>query len=260
MAQEKCLFERMDDIQLEISDILKDVAELKAANNAVTKQNQVVKQPVPQGKKFNLTEFIIGSKKYFRWFGSNKEFNSKKLLALTFYILLFVFGILSTIFTAKSYGGYSPISAFENVWLIFTFIIIINISGLATEIRDVDLEKRSTNKFAVSKLGLHYDTNKKKNFYYAFYWIAIISSIFNMIFVGTQKNSQGIGLCIVFEIIFIVLMFAASFFKIMLTSGYHFAIYEGFDNFGKKIRFAHDPIGNKVMTYEEFSNLFLRNM
>ena len=254
MAEDN-LFAKIDSMKESI-DVLEKKLNALAVQNSNSKSQQ---SPGIEKQRFNLTNFLLKSKKYFRWFGSKKEFNVKKTLAIVSYLLLVLFGCLATIFTTISYGGYTGTSIFGNIWLVLALIILLKTAKTSIEIRDLDLEKASTNKFGVSKYNLHFDTGKKKYRFYIFYWLAVIGIILDIILVCTKQGATNIGLPIVFQILFLIMIFVSSFLKILLFSGYHFAIYEGNDN-GKLLRFVQDPIINKLMTYKEFEDTHLRFM
>lgn len=253
---DKSLFEQMDDLSKQISDLSLFVHD-KLENE---KQTNIIDNKPKQTIQFNLTEFIVNSKKSFRWWGSDRKFNIEKILLCLAYLIVIVLGIVSTIFTSKIVGAYSPASFFENLWLLFACIIMVNVFTLTPEINDITYEKKSTSKFSVNKVGLHYSLNKSKTIYFIFFILAIICSIFNVGYAFSKIGTANITLCVVFEVLFIVSLFLSSFFKNMFTSGYDFAVYQGRGPDNKIIKLIHDPLGKKIMPYDEFVNKFLRFM
>ena len=248
MAEERCLFDRLDSLEaqnVEIKVLLKQLIQ--------TQQEKVVQQPQQQQQpKENLfKQFIRRARKSWMWFGNKAEFKRWKFLAVFSLILLLLFGLASTITTAMSCGFYSPISIFENVWLIIGIIYLVYASKTQHKYEVNELAANSPNKKIKDDTGMIF-LSKEKVVFRVFRWIAFVAVVANIIYIWTKPSSFNI-LATIFEVLFLLSMIFVFFMNLNLYAQYSIIYVEGYDPSTKvKKVFVLPPGAKKLITEEEF--------
>ena len=240
MAQEKSLFERLDDISASQEDLLnaisgvdnkvdntdarianleRQIQNLKNQTNSTSINNNKPSEPP-------MKTFARHAYKSWRWFGSRKEFSKAKNLAILMTILMLVFGIASTVVTAISCNGYSPISSVENIWLIFSIIYLVfacvapikyEVNAFASK-TPVNVEQDDT--------GMYFPEGGEKIFFRIFRWVTLLGVIGNIGWIWTHTSSIS-WLATVIEVLFAISIFASFFFNSYLYAQYCICWLEG---------------------------------
>ena len=149
-----------------------------------------------------FSKFIRLSKKEYIWFGSKNDFIKSKIIYLTFFVLFFIVGIISTILTSMVFKMYSTFTLFENIWLIIIFAFSMKVIGLSKRLTDIDLANRSSTIYRKDSDGILRDTFKVKKRFKIFRIISIISVIGNVVVIFSESTSTLAINAAIFEFLF----------------------------------------------------------
>lgn len=264
---QKSVFERLDslndkvdshDIKLDSMDekldqVLKMISESSKkaeANNKTSNNNK------PIDEKAVLHEFMHTARKEYLWFGKESDFaKSKKLLILTVFVLMLVL-ILSTVFTSMAIGFYSPLTLFENIWLIFTIMMANYAINFKKRMTDVDLRNHSCENYQQDRDGTWRIVSPKKTFIW-FRRFSNISCIANIIMMWCINQGTSSIVATIFEILVFVITFCSLFSYSHLTCMYgNIILYTNKGKDGKKATVVFDTIAKKLMSYDDFEKKF----
>ena len=268
MAGEKSLFERLDDISAgqsailneitgvktqvtdndsKIAELEKEISQLK--NKQVPTQNTVVRQ---QSNQEIFQTFLKQSKKSWRWFGPRAEFNKWKTLSIVSLIILLVVGLITSIVSTTCFQMYSTFTFFENAWMVCGIIYLVYATK-AQFIYEVNaLASNSPTKYQRDKLGMMFP-GKDKLVFRIFKWLAIISTVCNIICIwaGMGKNYQI--LATIMEVLFLAAIVFAFFMNLELYAQYAIIWVEGHNLTTKeKVVLVLPPGEKQLMPEEEF--------
>jgi len=235
---------RINELEKEIQDLKKQAS----SNISVTNSNNV-------RKSRNLTtfeQFVKQANKSWRWFGSSSEFRKWKILAICSLLILLIIGLITTIVSTSCFGMYSTFTFFENAWMVFDIIYLVY-AAKAQYIYEIDeLAIYSSSKYDVDKVGMKFPS-KEKAVFRVFKWLAIISTVCNIIAIwaGMGKNNQA-GATIM-EILFLASIIFAYLINLNLFAQYSIIWVEGHNLTTKeRVVIVALPNVNKLMTEEEF--------
>lgn len=268
MAEERNLFGMIDEISANQAEILGEITGVKthvsdtdvkiaALEQEISKlKNQPTVQPrpvnaVPQKSDQEILQtFLKQSKKSWRWFGTNAEFNKCRNLAIISSIILLIVGLAASIVSTICFEMYSTFTFFENVWMVFgVFYLIYALK--ATPIYEVnDLASNSSTKYNIDKLGMRFP-KKEKVVFRIFKWFAIISVVCNIICVwaGMGKNNQVFAT--IMEVLFLAAIIFAFFMNLNLFAQYSIIWVEGHNLTTKERVVLVLPPGAKELMPEE---------
>lgn len=271
MAEEKSLFERLDDIsagqsvilseitgvKTQVSDNDSKIAELeqeiqKLKSRPVTSQIKSSVSAQPKNDTEILQTFLKQSKKSWRWFGSKAEFNKWKALAIVSLIILLVVGLITSIVSAICFKMYSTFTFFENAWMICGIIYLVYATKTQLTYEVNALASNSPAKYQKDNVGMLFPL-KDKLVFRVFKWLAIISPICNIICVwnGIGKGNQVFAT--VMEILFLAAVIFAYFMNLNLYAQYSIIWVEGHNLTTKeRVVLVLDPAENQLMPEEEF--------
>lgn len=272
MPEEKCLFERLEDISADQSAVLsavadvknethentneiaalrKEIEELKQGRNTSQIQSREVRNQRTNQNQF--TTFLKQAKKSWRWFGTKKEFKRSKSLSILSLILLLVFGISASIISTVCFNLYSTFTLFENILLIIGIVFLVY-SCKAKYIYEVNSLARSTPyKYEADNIGMKFQ-RKERLVFRIFKWLAIISTFCNVIAIWAGMGNEYKVLATVFEMLF----FAAIVFAYFMNTFWFFNNYliiwiEGYNLTTKqKVVLVLPPGAKQLITEEEF--------
>ena len=145
MAEEKSLFDRLDDIAATQADILDEVVGIKSQTSSTDSRiseleaeiNRLKNNPQQKPQQVNRPQvttnngltpfqlFLKKARKSWRWFGSRSEFKRQKNLAIISLIILLTIGLITTIVSSICFKMYSTFTFFENVWMVFAIISLV---------------------------------------------------------------------------------------------------------------------------------------
>ena len=256
MAEEKCLFDYAKETQEIVKSLEARVGSLEAKVGAenqprVFAQSQAKPQPTP---KELLYKFLKQSKKSWRWFGTRKEFKTKKTLAIISLIFLLLVGFITTIVSTMCFKLYSTFTLFENAWMIISIIYLVYASK-ATYIYETNaLAASSPLKYKTDAVGMKFH-GKEKLVFRIFKWLAIISVVCNIIVIWAGMGKDYKVLATVMEVLFLCsIIFAYVMNNLFFFINYLIAWVEG-HNFStnERVVLVLPPGAKQLMTEEEFN-------
>ncbi|MDD4154034.1 MAG: hypothetical protein PHT30_01310 [Bacilli bacterium] len=198
MVEEKSLFERLDDISAGQSAILNEITGVKTqvsdTDSKITELEQEIQKlksrPViqpkpstntqPKSDKEILQVFLKQSKKSWRWFGTRAEFNKWKILAIISLVTLLLVGLITSIVSSICFQMYSTFTFFENAWMICGIIYLVYATKTQLTYEVNALASSSPTKYERDNLGMMFP-RKEKLVFRIFKWLAIISTVCNII-------------------------------------------------------------------------------
>lgn len=257
MDDNRSVYERLNSIesnqstaQVQNEEILKL---LKSLNKEPEVNANIVSQSYRQiSKQQLLKNFIKSSKKEYLWHGKKEEFTKCKTIVSLLYFDLIIIGIISTIITSVTFKMYSTFSLFENIWLIFSFIMFLYAVKTKIVISDFSLKKYSNIIFIRDAYGILEKTNKKKIRFFEI--ITCIAVIGNIILIWIQGDGEIAISAIIFELFFLCLIIVSFYSYNKLFSMYDcFVLITGKNTLNTKIvKFIFDIKENKFAPYEEY--------
>lgn len=237
---------KVDDSTSRINELEKELQDLKTqSSNNLTKS----KESDPNEKEVIRT-FLKQSKKSWRWFGNNAEFNKHKKLAFISILIMLIIGVSSTITTSICFKTYSTFTFFENIWMIFGIIFLVYISKTKLIYEVNELSANSSFKYEADKLGMKFQ-RKEKLVFRIFRWIAIISIICNVIamWAGLGKGNQI--LATILELLYLASIVFSFFMNLNLYAQYSIIWLEGYKIGSKEKAVLVLPTGAKHFISEE---------
>ena len=242
MAKDKKVLERLDKIE-----------EINRENNQLLKEIFSFPQETIDYNN-TLRLFLIKTEKSYRWFGNKHQFKNSKTLAILANVLVLLLGIASTVMTAICFGFYSTFTLFENIWLIFSIVIMAFLSKnfLTNEI--YALASNSPIKYKKDKLGMMLPKNNKIVFI-LFKWFALVAIALNIVFIwfGLGKNLQLVAT--ILEGLFLVSIILAFVATYRFYSKYSIVWLEGHKvDTQEKVVLVLLPGAKELITEEEFKN------
>ena len=271
MSEEKSLFEKLDDVSAEQSVILNEITGVKTqATNTDSRITELEKEvkilktaSVTQETRSSaitrktstvgtLQSFFKQSKKSWRWFGTKKEFNRWKILAIISLVVLLVVGLITSVISTICFQIYSTFTFFENAWMVCGVIYLVYVikSKLTYEVNA--LASNSPTKYEKDSLGMMFP-KKDKLVFRIFKWLAIISTVCNIIciWLGIGKNNQAVAT--VMEILFLIAIIFAFFINCNLYAQYSIIWIEGHNITTKeKVVLVLPPGAKQFMPEQEF--------
>ena len=259
MPEEKTVFGMLDDISASQSTILNEISGVK--NKVVeleeqlkSKANQVQQNQTPKPQLNNkeiLQIFLKKAKKSWRWFGTRSEFSKAKTLSILSLVLLLVIGLIATIITSISCDIYTTFTFFENVWMIFAIVCLTYASKTRLTYEVNELASHSFEKYRTDHLGMKF-VEKEKTAFKVFRWLAVISSIANVIYIWIHKGNLC-GLATVFEVLFLGVLIFAFFMNLNLFAQYSIIWVEGNNlTTNERVVLVLPPGAKQLMPEEEF--------
>ncbi len=267
MNEEKNLFGMLDDISTNQVGILNEITGVKnQVDDSTSRINELEKEiqdlksqssnNLSKSKELNSKEneiirtFMKQSKKSWRWFGNNSEFNKHKKLAFISILIMLIIGVACTITTSICFKTYSTFTFFENIWMIFGVIYLVYISKTKLIYEVNELSANSSFKYETDKLGTKFQ-RKEKLAFRIFRWIAIISLICNVIamWAGLGKSNQI--LATILELLYLASIVFAFFVNLNLYAQYSIIWLEGYKIGSKEKVVLVLPTGAKHFISEE---------
>lgn len=279
MAKEKCLFDRLDDINVSVDVVSHDVlgikeqvndthSEIRALKEEIErmKANQAIQsnrpatsyvtqnRPQPSEKEL-FQAFLKQSRKSWRWFGPKKEFQRQKLLAIISIVVLLMVGFITTFTSTYCFKIYSTFTFFENIAMIVAIIYLVY-ACKSKQVYEVNAMASSTPfKYETDNVGMKFQ-RKEKAVFRIFKWLAIISVICNVIVIWYGMGREAKVLATIMEVLFlgsIIFVFLANI--VFFYSGYSIAQVDGYNMRTKeKVTLVLPPGFKQLMTEEEFKN------
>lgn len=265
MNEEKSLFGMLDDISTDQVGILDKITEVKnQVDDSTSRINELEKElqdlktsnNSAKSKEANLKEneiirtFLKQSKKSWRWFGNNFEFNKHKKLAFISMLIMLIIGVASTITTSVCFKIYSTFTFFENIWMIFGIIYLVYISKTKLIYEVNELSTNSSFKYETDKLGMKFQ-RKEKLVFRIFRWIAIISIICNVIAIWAGLGKGNQILATILELLYLASIVFAFFMNLNLYAQYSIIWLEGYKIGSKEKAILVLPTGAKHFILEE---------
>lgn len=270
MADERNLFGMIDEISANQAEILGEITGVKthvsdtdvkiaALEQEISKlKNQPATQPRPlnaSSQKSNheiLQTFLKQSKKSWRWFGTKGEFTKWKTLSIISLLILLILGLATSIVSTICFEMYSTFTFFENVWMVFGIIYLVY-ALKAKFIYEVNaLAANSSTKFITDKLGMKFP-RKEKVVFRIFKWLAIISTICNIICVWAGMGKSNQVAATIMEILFLCAIIFSFFVNLNLFAQYSIILVEGHNlTTKKKVVLVLPPGEKRLMPEEEF--------
>lgn len=277
MPTEKSVFDRFNELSENDKEILDAIN--KANQNQTqkleelerkihqleSKQTQSHVQPniaqgqskpnVPQKRLTPLQLFIYNSEKNWRWFGSPKEFKQKKLIVILVLSISIILQIITPIVLGFCISGYSIASFMQNIWIVFSFILLSKTLSLKYIQEVNDLNSCSILQANKDDLGMIF-FGKIKTPYIVFFIIYILGFIFSLFSIGMHgKETQAIS--VILEIISLISVVFSSILSVTFQSNYAIMWLVGKNaQTGEKIVLAR-PVGSKEFILESrFYELF----
>lgn len=271
MNDERNVIERLDDIEKAIQELSNKSGEEHFATTSHITQSQMsgnsLNPYIPQQTISNrpytptqenpqaiLKNFIKNSVQRYHWLGASGDFYKEQGIAKILFFISIAVMIVTTIVSTVAFGIYSTFTFFENIWLIFTIIILKNIYKAQWKYPTEDFQRNSACSFINDNGMLRVNTYKKR--YRIFFVLAIISVICNLICCWMWAK----GAIAVFSTIFEItsgIMIAVSMFKATsFFAGYSHLSFTGKNQIGQEISIFYDPIINKFYSKEEYEKMF----
>ena len=248
MADERSLFERLDSIESQNAEILRVLSKTE------NQQPQPVstQQTNPSNKQL-LEQFLRQAKKSWMWFGTTSQFKKAKTLAIISSIVLLVVGFITSIVTSIACRFYSTFTFFENIWMFLgIFSLIYKIKS--QRIYEVNqMANNSTQRSTFDGVGMIF-FNKEKKKYKVFRWVAIISTVANIIFVFAMTSKFSVPTLIV-ELLFLAAIIFEYFMNTNLFMMYSIIYVEGHNlTTNERVVLVLPPGEKQLMPEEEFKN------
>lgn len=237
MAQDKSLFERLDNISSNQSDILNAISGVdekvsstdarlanieKRLNNL--QSNNISRQTYPSEPP--VKTFARNAKKSWRWFGNKKEFKRAKTIVVLFSLAVLIMCIVSTIITSISIGGYSPFTSIENIWLIFAIIYFVFACKAPINYEVNAFASNTPYRFERDDIGMVFPVGGEKRVFKIFRVIVLVFIVFNIIWIWMHQSNIS-WLATIVEVLFALLIIAASFINLLLYPHYCICWLEG---------------------------------
>lgn len=183
-------------------------------------------------------EYLINSKKEYLVY-DRKNFDKNKRNVKIYSLIIILLGIVNTIINTIFNNIYTTYSLFENVYLIFTFIILMKNSKLKYSMDDKILHDVSTFKYKYMSINLMQYSEKEKFFYKFMRILTYVASICSIIMV------RGFNMLIIaiLEISFIALLFIHTKYRKKVNSSY-----------SRIIRFSGKIKENEIISYYDINN------
>lgn len=270
MVEEKSLFERLDDISAGQSVVLNEITGVKTqvsdTNSKITELEQEIQKlksrPIiqpkpstntqPKNDKEILQAFLKQSKKSWRWFGTRAEFNKWKILAIVSLVTLLLVGLITSIVSTVCFQMYSTFTFFENAWMICGIIYLVYATKTQLTYEVNALASSSPTKYERDNLGMMFP-RKEKLVFRIFKWLAIISTVCNIICVWAGMGKGNQVATTVMEVLLLGAIILAYFMNLNLYAQYSIIWVEGHNLTTKEIVVLVLPPGAKqLMPEEEF--------
>lgn len=260
----KSLFERLDGVESKvdsidgkIDELLKAFAEAKTQKGATVQKvptNPIPAKPVD--KNAALHQFAKSAAKEYLWFGPSSKFRSAKALLCVNALALVILGIFPTIFTSIALGFYSPFSALENIWLVFSIILATYAFNFKARMSDTDLRSHSCENYMQDKDLTWRIYSEKKSFIW-FRRLSNISCLVNIVIAWCVNQGPASIVATIFEILLFALSLASIFSYSNLFCMYgNFILYTNKNNVGDKVTLVFDVMSKKLITYEDFQKKY----
>lgn len=269
MAEEKSLFERLDDISAGQSVILSEITGVKTqvfdTDSKIAELEQEIQKlkskPVasqikpsanaqPKSDTEILQTFLKRSKKSWRWFGTRAEFNKWKTLAVVSLATLLLIGLITSIVSTVCFQMYSTFTFFENVWMICGIIYLFYATKAQLTYEVNTLASSSPFKYERDNFGMMFP-RKEKLVLRIFKWLAIISAVCNIICIWTDIGKGNQAVATIMEILFLGAIIFAYFMNINLYAQYSIIWLEGHNLTTKERVVLVLPPGAKQLIPEE---------
>ncbi|MDY4935890.1 MAG: hypothetical protein SO132_03880 [Candidatus Enteromonas sp.] len=237
---------QVDDSTSRINELEKELQDLKTQSS-----NNLAKSKEPDSnEKEVIRAFLKQSKKSWRWFGNNAEFNKHKKLAFISILIMLIIGVSSTITTSICFKTYSTFTFFENIWMIFGIIYLVYISKTKLIYEVNELSTNSSFKYETDKLGMKFQ-RKEKLVFRIFRWIAIISIICNVIAIWAGLGKGNQILATILELLYLASIVFAFFINLNLYAQYSIIWLEGYKIGSNEKAILVLPTGAKHFILEE---------
>lgn len=253
MAEDKNLFERLDNIEsmsLANNKMLGELLDaLQDDEPQPSKQQEQEKPASDQGIFFT---FLKKATKCYRWFGTKAEFKKSKKLAIIANLILLGIGIVTSIVTSICFRIYSTFTFFENIWLIFSVVILTFLShdNYINEVND--LAAHSPDKYRRDEIGM-LTSVKTKTVFNVFKWLSLISAPLNIVGVWVGLGHDLKILASVVETLFLGAMIFALVTTYNFFSMYAIPWIEGLSLTKKeKVVLVALPGTKQLMAEEDF--------
>lgn len=270
MAEEKSLFERLDDIsagqsvildeitgvKTQVSDTDSKIAELEQEIQKLKSRPVIQPKPSigiqPKSDKEILQTFLKQSKKSWGWFGTRTEFNKWKILAIVSLVILLLVGLITSIFSTVCFQMYSTFTFFENAWMICGIIYLVY-AGKTQHIYEVNtLASRSPYNYERDHLGMMFP-RKEKIVFRIIRWLAAISTIGNIVCIWTSLGKTNQIVATIMEVMFLGAIIFAYFMNLNLYAQYSIIWVEGHNLTTKeRVVLVLPPGAKQLMPEEEF--------
>lgn len=270
MAEEKSLFERLDDISAGQSAILNEITGVKTqvsdTDTKITELEQEIQKlksrPIiqpksstntqPKNDKEILQTFLKQSKKSWRWFGTRTEFNKWKILAIISLVTLLLVGLITSIVSSIYFQMYSTFTFFENAWMICGIIYLVYAIRTQLTYEVNALATSSPIKYERDNLGMMFP-RKEKLVFRIFKWLAIISTVCNIICVWAGMGKGNQTAATVMELLLLGAIIFAYFMNLNLYAQYSIIWVEGHNLTTKeRVVLVLPPGAKQLMPEEEF--------
>ena len=270
MAEEKNLFERLDDISTGQSAILNEITGVKTqvsdTDTKITELEQEIQKlksrPIiqpkpsantqPKNDKEILQAFLKQSTKSWRWFGTRAEFNKWKILAIISLVTLLLVGLITSIVSSIYFQMYSTFTFFENAWMICGIIYLVYAIRTQLTYEVNALATSSPIKYERDNLGMMFP-RKEKLVFRIFKWLAIISTVCNIICVWAGMGKGNQTAATVMELLLLGAIIFAYFMNLNLYAQYSIIWVEGHNLTTKeRVVLVLPPGAKQLMPEEEF--------
>lgn len=253
--ENKPLTEQINDVKQSVDASNEALEALALKVDALLQKESKPNAPATQPRRVNnqnvLHSFIRKSTKFWKWFGTPGEFKKHKTIVCFIGFAYILIAILALVFTSIASGGFSYISIFEILALLFGLALFFSCLMSSSLIEDKKLKRINIQKSDVSPFGLHYSTNKRKIYPRIFLYTTLIASAVNFVYVLVEKGNS-FGAAATFEILLFVLSIGFYIASISLFAQYCIALYQGINSKGEKVILVHDPTVKNVVTLEEY--------
>lgn len=275
MPEEKCLFERLEDISADQSAVLSAVADVKNETHENTSEIAALRKEIEelkQGRSVSQTQsreernqqtsqnlfmtFLKQSRKSWRWFGTLKEFKNSKVLSIIMLVVFLIVGFATSVVSTLCFKMYSTFTFFENVLMIIGVFFLVY-SANAKYIHEVNsLAKTTPYKYETDNIGMRFP-RKEKLVFRIFKLIAVFSTICNVIFIWAGMGKDYKIVATILELVLlIVIIFAFFICPSKLFNNYSIIWIEGYNLTTKqKVTLVLPPGAKQLITEEEFKRM-----
>lgn len=272
MAEEKNLFKRLDDIttgqsvilneitgvKTQVSDTDSKIAELEKEIQKLKSMPVIQPKPIvntqPKSDNEILQIFLKQSKKSWRWCGTRAEFNKWKILAIVSLLTLLLVGLITSIVSTVCFQMYSTFTFFENIWMICGIIYLVYATKTQLIYEVNALASSSPTKYKRDNLGMMFP-KKEKLAFRIFKWLAIVSTVCNIICVWNGMGKGNQAAATIMEILFLGAIIFAYFMNFNLYAQYSIIWVEGHNLTTKeRVVLVLPPGAKQLMLEEEFKN------